>query len=91
MYACSVPYYCIDTLERDWKRITQAIEPVRALRDRANHTFQVVKSRQSVQNVALLHRKKKRVESFYDSQMICHLHSVTGCLHYVTVCKHSVT
>ena len=34
---------------------------------------------------------KKRVESRYDFQMIYHLHSVTEGLHYVTVCKHSVT
>ena len=27
---------------------------------------------------------KKRVESLYDFQMICHLHSVTECLQAVT-------
>ena len=30
------------------------------------------------------HRKKKCVESLYDFQMICHLHSVTECLQTVT-------
>ena len=40
---------------------------------------------------ALQLTRKNRVESLDDFQMICHLHSVTECLHYVTVCKHSVT
>ena len=32
----------------------------------------------------LLVTGKKRVESLYDFQMICHLHSVTECLQTVT-------